>query len=72
MVWEGYKAVNFGRNIIGETIPSESPIGTIRGDFCLSQGLTVVHGSHSVNEAQREIELWFKVSANKNITEVLV
>lgn len=62
MVWEGYNAVKFGRDIIGETNPSESAIGTIRGDFCLIQSLTVVHGSHSVKEAQREIGLWFKVS----------
>ncbi|KAL7046917.1 hypothetical protein ACKWTF_002739 [Chironomus riparius] len=65
MVWEGYNAVEFGRNIIGETNPSESPIGTIRGDFCLFQGLTVVHGAHSVQEANREIGLWFKVYVSK-------
>jgi nucleoside-diphosphate kinase len=61
MVWEGYNAVKFGRNIIGETVPSESPVGTIRGDYCLTQGLTVVHGSHSVTEAEREVRLWFQV-----------
>lgn len=63
MVWEGYNAVKFGRDIIGKTNPSESAIGTIRGDFCLFQGFTVVHGAHSVTEAQREIGLWFRVSA---------
>ncbi len=33
--------------------------GTIRGDFALSVGENVVHGSDSVLSAEREIGIWF-------------
>ena len=35
MVWEGKNAVKEGRKMLGATMPSESAMGTIRGDFCL-------------------------------------
>jgi nucleoside-diphosphate kinase len=45
--------------MLGATMPSDSAMGTIRGDFCLDVGRNVVHGSDSVESAKKEISLWF-------------
>ena len=37
MVWEGKNAVKEGRKMLGATMPSESAMGTIRGDFCIGK-----------------------------------
>ena len=36
MVWEGENAILGGRQLLGATKPSDSAVGTIRGDFCLT------------------------------------
>jgi len=59
MVWEGLDAVNTGRAILGTTNPLVSPPGTIRGDFALAVGRNICHGSDSVENAEKEIKLWF-------------
>ncbi|RLN81031.1 hypothetical protein BBJ28_00007284 [Nothophytophthora sp. Chile5] len=59
MVWEGTNVVLEGRKMLGATKPSESALGTIRGDFCVEVGRNVCHGSDSVASANKEIELWF-------------
>jgi len=40
-------------------MPSESAMGTIRGDFCIEVGRNICHGSDSVESAEKEIALWF-------------
>ncbi|KAL6762151.1 nucleoside diphosphate kinase [Haematococcus lacustris] len=60
MVWEGKEAIKYGRSMIGATNPLASAPGTIRGDFGVDVGRNIVHGSDSVESAQREIALWFK------------
>ncbi|KAF6257006.1 nucleoside diphosphate kinase [Scenedesmus sp. NREL 46B-D3] len=60
MVWEGKQAVKYGRTMIGATNPLASAPGTIRGDFGIDVGRNIIHGSDSVESAQREIALWFK------------
>lgn len=60
MVWEGLNAVKTGRQMLGETNPVDSKPGTIRGDFCIQVGRNIVHGSDSVESANKEIALWFK------------
>jgi len=60
MVWEGRDAVKIGRVILGATNPLASAPGTIRGDFAIDVGRNVCHGSDSVENAQKEIALWFK------------
>ena len=42
MVWEGKDVVKQGRAMIGATNPLQSAPGTIRGDFCIITGRTVV------------------------------
>uniref|UniRef100_A0A7S1YKT2 Nucleoside diphosphate kinase n=1 Tax=Grammatophora oceanica TaxID=210454 RepID=A0A7S1YKT2_9STRA len=59
MVWEGKNAVTEGRKMLGATMPSESAMGTIRGDFCIEVGRNICHGSDAVESAQAEIALWF-------------
>ncbi|KAF4441763.1 nucleoside-diphosphate kinase [Fusarium acutatum] len=60
MVWEGRDAVKTGRAILGATNPLASSPGTIRGDYAIDVGRNVCHGSDSVENAQKEIALWFK------------
>ncbi|KAI8911089.1 nucleoside diphosphate kinase A isoform a [Gorgonomyces haynaldii] len=60
MVWEGKDVVRQGRRLIGATNPLEAEPGTIRGDYCIAVGRNIIHGSDSVETAQKEIALWFK------------
>ncbi|KAK7823210.1 hypothetical protein U0070_027417 [Myodes glareolus] len=60
MVWEGLNVVKTGRMMLGETNPADSKPGTIRGDFCIQVGRNIIHGSDSVQSAEKEISLWFK------------
>ncbi|KAG9524627.1 nucleoside diphosphate kinase, partial [Aureobasidium melanogenum] len=60
MVWEGRDAVKTGRTLLGATNPLASAPGTIRGDFAIDVGRNVCHGSDTVENAQKEIALWFK------------
>ncbi|DAZ95956.1 TPA: hypothetical protein N0F65_009257 [Lagenidium giganteum] len=65
MVWEGTNVVLEGRKMLGATKPSESALGTIRGDFCIEVGRNVCHGSDSVESANKEIALWFPEGVNE-------
>jgi len=60
MVWEGMDVVKTGRVMLGATNPKDSAPGTIRGDLCIDVGRNVIHGSDSVESANKEISLWFK------------
>ena len=62
MVWEGKDAVSTGRKMLGETNPTASAPGTIRGDFCIEVGRNICHGSDSPENAEKEIALWFDES----------
>jgi nucleoside-diphosphate kinase len=68
-VLEGNTAVKTVRNIVGGTDPLKADIGSIRGDLTVddiaqadSEGRSVrnlMHASGDVEEAEREIDLWF-------------
>lgn len=70
MIWQGVHAVKIVRKITGGTEPFTSDVGTIRGDFVLdsyqlsdTDGRAVrnlIHASGSVEEANKEIALWFR------------
>ncbi len=60
MVVEGKEAVRVLRTLIGETDPKEAEHGTIRGDFGIDVGRNIVHGSDSLESAEREVSLFFK------------
>ena len=58
----GEDAVATWRGLMGATNPEVAEQGTIRGDFGYvknGQVFNMVHGSDSVDNAKREIELWF-------------
>merc|ERR1719412_2380535 len=59
MVFEGLSAVKQGRTMLGATNPKDSAPGTIRGDLCIDVGRNIIHGSDSVESAEKEIGLWF-------------
>ena len=61
-VWEGEGVVASARAIIGATNPLSAQPGTIRGDYGISIGRNLIHGSDAVETAQREIALWFEES----------
>jgi len=47
------------RTLMGTTNPREAAPGTIRGDFGLIMTENLVHGSDSVESAEREIGIFF-------------
>lgn len=57
---EGTDVVSVSRLMIGKTKPTEALPGTIRGDFANTMSENVIHGSDSVESAERELALWFQ------------
>ena len=59
----GNRVIEGFRSLAGTTDPTTAAPGTIRGDLGRDWGLKVqqnlVHGSDSVESAQRELALWF-------------
>merc|ERR1719150_1507613 len=45
--------------MLGATNPKDSGPGTIRGDYCIDVGRNIIHGSDSVESAEKDIGLWF-------------
>jgi len=72
IVWQGAHAVEVVRKIIGSTDPLSAMPGTIRGDYALDSYYmsdaddrairNLIHASGAVDEAKREIEIWFDIS----------
>lgn len=60
MVWQGDNAVAIGRKLNGKTNHLEADLASIRGRFATDTSYNVVHGSDSVENATREIELFFE------------
>jgi len=70
MVWQGNQAVGVVRKITGGTEPLTSDVGTIRGDLTLDSYpiadasersvRNLIHASGNVEEAKKEIAIWFK------------
>jgi nucleoside-diphosphate kinase len=59
MVISGENAVKIVRTMMGPTNPADAAPGTVRGDFALSIGQNIIHGSDSPASAAREIEIYF-------------
>lgn len=69
LIVQGNQAVAVAQKLTGSTEPTTSDVGTIRGDFTIdsyahssyeNRGVrNLVHCSDSVEEAEREIALWF-------------
>ncbi len=59
MQWSGEGAVAVARTLMGITNPAEAGPGTIRGDFGLEITNNIVHGSDSLDSANRELSIFF-------------
>jgi len=69
LVMEGLGAVSTVTRTVGTTEPATADIGTIRGDYTIDSFShatlenravkNLIHQSESVEEAEREIKLWF-------------
>jgi nucleoside-diphosphate kinase len=59
IVFQGKNAVEIIRQMMGETDPAKAQSGTIRGDFGIDIGHNLVHGSDSLENASKEIDLFF-------------
>ena len=64
MIAEGERVIEGFRALAGVTDPTIAAPGSIRGDLARDQGTKVVqnivHGSDSVESAEREISIFFK------------
>ena len=59
-VWEGPRAIDQVRTLMGATDPAKAAPGSIRGDLALSIENNLIHGSDSPEAAEREIALFFR------------
>lgn len=69
MVLEGFGVITQVRKVLGNTSPADGDIGTIRDDYSLDTYVladyisrstrTMLHASDSVENAEREIKIWF-------------
>jgi nucleoside-diphosphate kinase len=59
MEWSGESAVSVSRTLMGGTNPAEAAPGTIRGDLGIVITHNLVHGSDSVESADRELGIFF-------------
>ena len=70
IVFEGYHSIEIGRKLIGNTEARKADVGTIRGDFTVdSYALAdekkrsvrnLIHASEDLEQAAREVNLWFE------------
>lgn len=66
MVWEGENVISTARQMMGKTNPQDAAPGTIRGDYGVTVGKNVIHGSDSPESAKREIGIFFNESELNN------
>ena len=59
-VFEGPDAVTLVRKTMGATNPLEASPGTIRGDMGITIDKNIIHGSDSIESADKEIALFFQ------------
>ncbi len=70
IIFKGNHAIESARKIVGNTVPLFAELGSIRGDFSTDTPdisnrekrviLNLVHASETVEEAEREISIWFE------------
>ena len=59
MVIEGDDAIEIVRRINGDKDPLKYDMGSIRGRFACTKTRNLVHASDSIENANREIGIWF-------------
>ncbi|MDD1776353.1 MAG: nucleoside-diphosphate kinase [Candidatus Methanomethylicus sp.] len=56
---EGESVVTVVRRVIGATDAKEALPGTVRGDLSCSKSMNVIHASDSLENAQKELSIFF-------------
>ncbi|UWG97738.1 nucleoside-diphosphate kinase [Dehalobacter sp. DCM] len=69
MVWQGKNVVSLAREMMGATNPANANPGSIRGAYAMDISRNVIHGSDSVESAEREIAIYFKLEEIVNYTK---
>jgi nucleoside-diphosphate kinase len=59
LVLRGKNAIEVTRRLMGSTSGHKADPGTIRGDYAICGRFNLIHGSDSVESAEREISLFF-------------
>ena len=69
-VVSGVHAIDMVRKICGNTLPNMAEMGTVRGDYSVDSAISanlnkrsvrnIVHASENSEEAENELDLWFK------------
>lgn len=85
MILESPEVVKIVRKMVGSTYPQDAPPGTIRGDYSFDSPLlsnlkrrsvhNLIHASGTPEEAELEIQLWFKedeIHKYKRVEELLM
>ena len=62
MVIEGHEVISVIRKLLGATFGFNAEPGTIRGDYGVSKGFNLIHGSDSAESVAREIPIFFEDS----------
>lgn len=71
MVWQGENVISTARQMMGSTNPKDAQPGTVRGDFGLTVGKNIIHGSDSEESAEREIALFFNEEELTSYTKLM-
>ncbi len=64
LILRGNHAIEAARKMVENTIPLFAELGTIRGDFSIKEKRALqnlVHAPATIEEAKREISLWFEI-----------
>ncbi|HWO75866.1 MAG TPA: nucleoside-diphosphate kinase [Bacillus sp. (in: firmicutes)] len=70
MVWQGENVIATARQMMGSTNPKDAAPGTVRGDFGVTVGKNIIHGSDSPASAEREISIFFKPEELVDYTKI--
>ena len=62
LVLKGVDVVSVFREMVGVTNGRKAAPGTLRGDFCMSGSLNIIHASDTPENAEIEINRFFKPS----------
>lgn len=60
IVVEGKNVIEGMRHMMGSTVPNDAQVGTIRADFSQTKEFNTIHGSDSLESAEREIAIYFQ------------
>lgn len=70
LVVEGESAVAVMRRLIGSTDAKEAQAGTVRGDLSCSKSMNIIHASDSLDNAQKELHIFFEDSELKKYSRL--